>query len=329
MLAPVRRGRPLPLGDEGRRRARRPARAPRRGGRARRRRGPHRRRVRGARLRARRPRRRPAPAARARPAGVGVVGGRARAGAGRRPDRADQGRLRGVDQALAALGGGVPRLLGPAGGLRLRRRRRRPLPPDLAAAPGQGHAPRSRPPSSSPAPRSPGSSRRALAGKPLEPETLAALSTSGSRAARSRTSSPATRTPTGSRSGSRLLQGRVDWDDPIVLPLGEALNVVRRRSDGELVIRSDAGHDFCRFDGNWKMHAPVFVRDTRRAPARGLSRGWRTATRSGWSCASSTARSRAGCSRSRRSRHGYPVVHDFLPDIEGFYRGWLGRELPE
>jgi acetone carboxylase gamma subunit len=25
---------------------------------------------------------------------------------------------------------------------------------------------------------------------------------------------------------------------------------------------------------------------------------------------------------------GYPVVHDFLPDIEGFYRGWLGRELP-
>jgi acetone carboxylase gamma subunit len=25
---------------------------------------------------------------------------------------------------------------------------------------------------------------------------------------------------------------------------------------------------------------------------------------------------------------GHPVVHEFLPDIEGFYRGWLGRELP-
>ena len=23
---------------------------------------------------------------------------------------------------------------------------------------------------------------------------------------------------------------------------------------------------------------------------------------------------------------GYPVVHEFLPDIEGFYGGWLGRE---
>jgi acetone carboxylase gamma subunit len=25
---------------------------------------------------------------------------------------------------------------------------------------------------------------------------------------------------------------------------------------------------------------------------------------------------------------GYPVLHEFLPDIEGFYRGWLGREIP-
>jgi acetone carboxylase gamma subunit len=25
---------------------------------------------------------------------------------------------------------------------------------------------------------------------------------------------------------------------------------------------------------------------------------------------------------------GYPVVHDFLPDIEGFYEQWLGRPVP-
>ena len=25
---------------------------------------------------------------------------------------------------------------------------------------------------------------------------------------------------------------------------------------------------------------------------------------------------------------GYPVVHDFLPDLEGFYTEWLRRELP-
>ena len=25
---------------------------------------------------------------------------------------------------------------------------------------------------------------------------------------------------------------------------------------------------------------------------------------------------------------GYPVIHDFLPDLEGFYGEWLGREVP-
>ena len=25
---------------------------------------------------------------------------------------------------------------------------------------------------------------------------------------------------------------------------------------------------------------------------------------------------------------GYPVIHDFVPDLEGFYEEWLGRELP-
>ncbi len=26
---------------------------------------------------------------------------------------------------------------------------------------------------------------------------------------------------------------------------------------------------------------------------------------------------------------GYPVVMDFLPDIEGFYTQWLGRPVPQ
>ena len=58
-----------------------------------------------------------------------------------------------------------------------------------------------------------------------------------------------------------LLQARVDYDDPIVLPYGEGMNIVRT-SDGELMIRTDAGADLCRWDQNWKLHAPMFVRDT-------------------------------------------------------------------
>jgi acetone carboxylase gamma subunit len=26
---------------------------------------------------------------------------------------------------------------------------------------------------------------------------------------------------------------------------------------------------------------------------------------------------------------GYPVIFDILPDIDSFYRDWLGRPLPE
>jgi acetone carboxylase, alpha subunit len=124
-----------------------------------------------------------------------------------------------------------------------------------------------------------------------------------------------------------ILQERVAWTDPIVLPLGEALYVVRRLSDGELVIRSEAGHDFCGFDENWKMHAAVFVRDTDEL----LGEVYPKMAH----CDPAWMELREFyCPRSGRLleveavTRGYPVVHDFLPDIEGFYRGWLGRELP-
>jgi acetone carboxylase gamma subunit len=124
-----------------------------------------------------------------------------------------------------------------------------------------------------------------------------------------------------------ILSERVEWDDPIVLPLGEALYVVRRRSDGELVIRSEAGHDFCRADQNWKMSAVIFVRDSDELLGEVYPRLAH--------CDPEWMELREFyCPRSGRMLEveavipGYPVVHDFLPDVEGFYRGWLGQELP-
>ena len=108
---------------------------------------------------------------------------RARAGARRRHDRAGQGRLRGVDEALAALGGGVPRLLGPARGLQLRGRDA-----DAAGRPGgaagQGDARRSRRPSSSPPPRSRASSRRRRSASRSSARRSRRCSTRSSRGAR-------------------------------------------------------------------------------------------------------------------------------------------------
>jgi len=124
-----------------------------------------------------------------------------------------------------------------------------------------------------------------------------------------------------------VLQERAEWDDPIVLPAGEGLNIVRRSSDGELVTRCDCGHDFCGYDENWKMEAVVHVRDDDESmreiyPKMGhAAPGWMELRE--FYC--------PDCARQLEVEAvapGYPVVHEFLPDVEGFYDGWLGRELP-
>lgn len=124
-----------------------------------------------------------------------------------------------------------------------------------------------------------------------------------------------------------VLQARVGYEDPIVLPAGEGLNIVRRRSDGRMVYRCDCGHDFCEHNRNWKMDALVHVRESEQAmlevyPERGGPDPRLQQLRE-YIC--------PGCARQLEVEAlppGYPVVHEFLPDIEGFYKGWLHREPP-
>jgi acetone carboxylase, gamma subunit len=125
----------------------------------------------------------------------------------------------------------------------------------------------------------------------------------------------------------QVLQDRVSYDDQIVLPFGEGLNIVRRKSDGELVIRTDAGHDFCRWDENWKMHAPVLIRDTDELyeeiyPKLAYPEGDWMELRE-YYCPIS-----GRLLETEAVPPGYPVQHEYLPDLEGFYKGWLGREVP-
>ena len=123
-----------------------------------------------------------------------------------------------------------------------------------------------------------------------------------------------------------VLQERVPYDEPIVLPMGEGLNVRQRgrRARRPLRLRprllpADAQLE----DGGGDVRS----RRPRRSCSRSTPR-WPTATPSGWSCASSTAPPARRQLETEAVPPGYPVVHEFLPDIEGFYRGWLGREVP-
>ena len=123
-----------------------------------------------------------------------------------------------------------------------------------------------------------------------------------------------------------LLQERVAWDDPIVLPFGEHLYVVAKPG-GSHVVKCDCGHEFCEHTENWKLAALIHVRYTAEKlreiyPAKMHGDpAWNHLRE--YFC--------PGCRTLLEVEAvppGYPVVHDFVPDLEGLYEGWLGREPP-
>jgi acetone carboxylase gamma subunit len=123
-----------------------------------------------------------------------------------------------------------------------------------------------------------------------------------------------------------LLQERVEWDDPIVLPFGDRLHIVAKRG-GSYVVKCECGHEFCDYRENWKLEALINVResmDELREIYPEMMQGdgqWNHLRE--FFC--------PGCNTLLEVEAvppGYPLVHDFVPDLEGFYRDWLGRELP-
>jgi N-methylhydantoinase B/oxoprolinase/acetone carboxylase alpha subunit/acetone carboxylase gamma subunit len=123
-----------------------------------------------------------------------------------------------------------------------------------------------------------------------------------------------------------ILQERVAYDEPIVLPAGEGLNIVRS-APGRYTTRCDCGHDFGDWKANWKLEAVVHIRSSLESlrevyPKMGhCDPAWMELRE--YQCPS--------CARQLEVESmppGYPIVHEFLPDLEGFYGGWLGRELP-
>jgi acetone carboxylase gamma subunit len=136
-----------------------------------------------------------------------------------------------------------------------------------------------------------------------------------------------------------ILQERVPWGEQIVLPFGEHLYITvpsaGKPAEGlaegpgsrSYVIKCDCGHEFCDSRENWKLEALVNVRETDEElgeiypekmhgdPAWNVLREF--------FC--------PGCKTLLEVEAvppGYPLVHDFVPDLEGFYEEWLGRPLP-
>jgi len=121
-----------------------------------------------------------------------------------------------------------------------------------------------------------------------------------------------------------ILQERVPWKERILLPLGEHLYIVQKGRDR--IVKCDCGHEFGPYTENWKLSASIYVRDNQEKleeiypGARKCDPDWMEIRE--YYC--------PGCMTQLETEAvtpGYPVVFDFVPDLEGFYRDWLKKPL--
>lgn len=122
-----------------------------------------------------------------------------------------------------------------------------------------------------------------------------------------------------------LVQQAMGSDCAVVLPLGEHLAIVN--SGKGLTVRCFCGFDFGDYRSCWKMRARIYVRDSEES-LRELYPGRRACDPSWMEIREFICPQCATLLEVEAVPPGYPVVFDFLPDIERFYGAVLGEPIP-
>ncbi len=124
-----------------------------------------------------------------------------------------------------------------------------------------------------------------------------------------------------------VLQERVPWDDPILMRLGDKLYVVRKGQ--RRVTQCECGHEFGDYRENWKLRCRIRTRKTLEKMAEVFDPA-PAVPEPGWQevreffcpqCATQHAVEVVA--------PGYPIVFEMLPDLDKFYRDYLGRPLDD
>lgn len=123
-----------------------------------------------------------------------------------------------------------------------------------------------------------------------------------------------------------ILQERVSYREKILMPLGDHLNVVQK--GGERVVKCDCGHDFGDWRKNWKLNALIYVRDDK-AKLEEVYPGFRCPDPNILEMREFYCPKCGVMLKVEYVPVGYPIIFDALPDIDGFYRDWLGKPLPD
>ena len=123
-----------------------------------------------------------------------------------------------------------------------------------------------------------------------------------------------------------ILQERVPWSEPILLPLSPNLFIVQK--DGERVVKCRCGQEFGDYRVNWKLSASIYVRETQEQ----LNEIYRGSEQPDPTWTQVREYSCPGCAAQLEVEavpRGTPPDFEFLPDLDTFYSEWLGRPLPD
>jgi acetone carboxylase gamma subunit len=123
-----------------------------------------------------------------------------------------------------------------------------------------------------------------------------------------------------------ILQKRVSWKEKILLPLTPALFIVSKGR--QRIVKCRCGHEFGDYRVNWKLEALIHVRETEEQ-LREVYRGTEQPDPAWIQIREYTC---PGCGTQLEVEavpRGCPPDFEFLPDLDTFYREWLGRPLPD
>ena len=124
----------------------------------------------------------------------------------------------------------------------------------------------------------------------------------------------------------QILQSRVPWPEKVLLPLTPDLFIVEKGQ--ERIVKCRCGQEFGDYRVNWKLHALIYVRDTEQK----LHEIYRGREQPDPSWVQVREYYCPGCGAQLEVEavpRGAPPDFEFLPDLDTFYREWLGRPLPD
>ncbi len=123
-----------------------------------------------------------------------------------------------------------------------------------------------------------------------------------------------------------ILQEGVAWSDKILMPLGDHLNIVDKA--GDRIVKCDCGFEFGDWRKNWKLEAAIFVRDDA-DKMKEVYPGFKSPDPNLCEIREFYCPECGIMLKVESLPIGWPIIFDILPDIDGFYREWLKKPLPE